>query len=261
MSAPSEVTAHARSPGAGLREHGLVGLSVERGDAVSAVEFEHLGHGCQVDPAGVHKAMDPSFRDGFPLMYEGWHALAREAVLRPGDHRASVQPDGRVVHTLGIKQGMLDPVDLDAMVAALKVAVDEAPVSAIVFHRLGTRCQGRLPWSSVAPAVESVAASTATEIVVFTDEWDDLVDELLVGQHIRAVVSVTYPWPAFLDLGGPFSGFIDVLGLSEETPLELNQSLDVEVLMLDDDLKQVRARPVDPQLRRKPSRPAAADDP
>lgn len=227
-----------------------MGISVQRGAAVSALEFRHVGHGCQVEWAGLHWAMDPSFSEAFPLMLEEWGSLARGERIRPGDHQVSTQPDGRIVHTLGIKQGMRDQVDLDAVVASVMSVVEVDSIDAIAFHRIGTRCQGRLPWSVVAGPLELVALSASTEIVVFVDEWDDLVDALGVGQHVEATVTAVHQFGAFLELGWPFKGFIDVLELSDEKPLKPGQALEVEVLMLNDAHQQVRACPVDPAFRR-----------
>lgn len=227
-----------------------MGISVRRGEAVSALEFPHVGHSCQVEWVGLNGSMDPAFRETFPLMYEEWGSLARGERLQAGDHLASTQPEGRIVHTLGVKQGMRDEVDLEAVVTSVQAALRDDSTDAIAFHRIGTRCQGRLPWHVIASALESVALSASTEVVVFTDEWDDLVDALGVGQHVEATVTAAHRFGAFLELGWPFEGFIDVAELSDEHPLEPGQSLEVEVLMLDDAHQQVRAYPVDPVLRR-----------
>ena len=195
--------------------------------------------------------MDQAFRTTFPSMHEAWETLAQAGTMAPGDQLTTPLPDGRVVHTLAIKRGMWDPVDSAAVRASMERALSESSAEAIAFHRIGTRCNGRLPWPTVAAAVESVAVSSETDIVVLTDDWDDLVDALQVGDQIRATVTSTPAFGAFLDIGYRFRGLIEVPELSVNHGLEIGQSLEIEIIQLVDHAKQVRARPTDPTLRRK----------
>ena len=229
-----------------------VALIVERGEAVSAAGFSAVGHGCQVELQGLHWAMDPAFRTAFPAMYETWETLVRTESLQPGDQVATLLSDSRTVHTLAIKRGMRDPVDLDAVVSSVQRALAETTAQAIAFHRIATRCDGRLPWRTIAAALEPVAASSATDIVVLTDEWDALVDSFTIGKQIRATVTHAPVFGAFLDIGYPFPAFIDVISISPNHHLEVGQSLEIEIIHLDDARKQVRARPADPDLRHEP---------
>jgi len=194
--------------------------------------------------------MDQRFRIAFPAMYENWEKHALAGTIRAGDHLRTLLPNGAAVHTLAIKQGMNDPVDLDAVTGSLAKALATTDAPAITFHRLGTRCQGRLPWSAIASAIGPIAASSATDVIILTDEWDNLVDALTVGDRVSGKVTRSLTFGAFLDIGWRFPAFIDVACLSPDNRLQDGQSLEVEIVLLDDAKEQVRAWPADPDLRR-----------
>lgn len=194
--------------------------------------------------------MDQRFRIAFPAMYEDWEKHARVGTIRPGDQLRTLLPNGAAVHTLAIKRGMNDPVDLDAVTGSLAKALATTAAPSITFHRIGTRCQGRLPWSAIASAIGPIAASSGTDVIILTDEWDNLVDALSVGDRMSGMVMRSLTFGAFLDIGWPFPAFVDVACLSPDNPLQEGQSLEVEIVLLDDARQQVRAWPADPDLRR-----------
>ncbi len=217
-------------------------LLVERGDPMAS-DHHHVGHGCQVGHTGLHWAMDPGFREAFPAMYGAWEALARRGLLRPGDLERTLT-EGRMVFTVGIKHGLEDEVDLAAIVQGVREAAEVTSAESIAFHRIGTRCEGRMEWSAVAPALEAIAPANGPDIVVYMDEWDDLIDTLVLGQEIDAEVSQVVPFGVFLDLGWPFAGLIDQPGIADELDLRPGHPLKARITALNDGHKQVRCSAV-----------------
>ena len=79
------------------------------------------------------------------------------------------------------------------------------------------------------------------------DPWDDLKDQLEVGDSVKVVVSNIEPYGAFVDLGNDIEGFLHVSEISWDKNirhpkdyLKINQEIDVEVIEIDYQNKKLR---------------------
>ncbi len=88
----------------------------------------------------------------------------------------------------------------------------------------------------------SLSIKAATE-----DPWDDLKDELEVGDAVRVVVSNIEPYGAFVDLGNDIEGFLHISEISWDKNikhpkdyLELDQEIDVEIVEIDFENRKLR---------------------
>ncbi len=79
------------------------------------------------------------------------------------------------------------------------------------------------------------------------DPWDDLKEQLEVGDSVKVVVSNIEPYGAFVDLGNDIEGFLHVSEISWDKNikhpkdyLKINQEIDVEVIEIDYENKKLR---------------------
>jgi small subunit ribosomal protein S1 len=79
------------------------------------------------------------------------------------------------------------------------------------------------------------------------DPWDDLADQLEVGDAVKVTVSNIEPYGAFVDLGNDVEGFLHVSEISWDKNikhpkdyLEVNQEIDVEIVEMDFEKKKLR---------------------
>ena len=79
------------------------------------------------------------------------------------------------------------------------------------------------------------------------DPWEDMKEQLEVGDTIKVVVSNIEPYGAFVDLGNDIEGFLHISEISWDKNirhpkdyLELNQELDVEVIEIDTENRRLR---------------------
>jgi len=79
------------------------------------------------------------------------------------------------------------------------------------------------------------------------DPWDDLADQLEVGDAVKVLVSNIEPYGAFVDLGNDVEGFLHVSEISWDKNikhpkdyLEVNQEIDVEIVEMDFEKKKLR---------------------
>jgi small subunit ribosomal protein S1 len=79
------------------------------------------------------------------------------------------------------------------------------------------------------------------------DPWDDLADQLEVGDAVKVTVSNIEPYGAFVDLGNDVEGFLHVSEISWDKNikhpkdyLEVGQEIDVEIVEMDFEKKKLR---------------------
>ncbi len=79
------------------------------------------------------------------------------------------------------------------------------------------------------------------------DPWDDLADQLEVGDAVKVLVSNIEPYGAFVDLGNDVEGFLHVSEISWDKNikhpkdyLEVDQEIDVEIVEMDFEKKKLR---------------------
>ncbi len=79
------------------------------------------------------------------------------------------------------------------------------------------------------------------------DPWDDLAEQLEVGDAVKVVVTNIEPYGAFVDLGNDVEGFLHVSEISWDKNikhpkdyLEINQEIDVEIVEMDFEKKKLR---------------------
>ncbi len=79
------------------------------------------------------------------------------------------------------------------------------------------------------------------------DPWDDLAEQLEVGDAVKVVVTNIEPYGAFVDLGNDVEGFLHVSEISWDKNikhpkdyLEVNQEIDVEIVEMDFEKKKLR---------------------
>jgi small subunit ribosomal protein S1 len=79
------------------------------------------------------------------------------------------------------------------------------------------------------------------------DPWDDLAEQLEVGDAVKVTVSNIEPYGAFVDLGNDVEGFLHVSEISWDINikhpkdyLEVNQEIDVEIVEMDFEKKKLR---------------------
>jgi len=79
------------------------------------------------------------------------------------------------------------------------------------------------------------------------DPWDDLAEQLEVGDAVKVTVSNIEPYGAFVDLGNDVEGFLHVSEISWDKNikhpkdyLEVNQEIDVEIVEMDFEKKKLR---------------------
>ncbi len=79
------------------------------------------------------------------------------------------------------------------------------------------------------------------------DPWEDMKEQLEVGDTIKVTVSNIEPYGAFVDLGNDIEGFLHISEISWDKNirhpkdyLELNQELDVEVIEIDTENRRLR---------------------
>jgi small subunit ribosomal protein S1 len=82
---------------------------------------------------------------------------------------------------------------------------------------------------------------------VYGDPWDEIKDELEVGDTIKVTVSNIEPYGAFVDLGNDIEGFLHVSEVSWDknvkTPgdyLKVNEEINVEVIEISTEKKRLR---------------------
>ncbi len=79
------------------------------------------------------------------------------------------------------------------------------------------------------------------------DPWDDLAEQLEVGDAVKVLVSNIEPYGAFVDLGNDVEGFLHVSEISWDKNikhpkdyLEVDQEIDVEIVEMDFEKKKLR---------------------
>ncbi len=79
------------------------------------------------------------------------------------------------------------------------------------------------------------------------DPWDDLAEQLEVGDAVKVLVSNIEPYGAFVDLGNDVEGFLHVSEVSWDKNikhpkdyLEVDQEIDVEIVEMDFEKKKLR---------------------
>ena len=79
------------------------------------------------------------------------------------------------------------------------------------------------------------------------DPWDDLAEQLEVGDAVKVTVSNIEPYGAFVDLGNDVEGFLHVSEISWDKNikhpkdyLEVDQEIDVEIVEMDFEKKKLR---------------------
>ncbi len=80
-----------------------------------------------------------------------------------------------------------------------------------------------------------------------SDPWDDLAEQLEIGDAVKVVVSNIEPYGAFVDLGNDVEGFLHVSEISWDKNirhpkdyLEVDQEIDVEIVEMDFEKKKLR---------------------
>lgn len=138
-----------------------------RGGNLFASELPALGHGCNCAGA-MGKGIAVEFRRRWPAMFEEYKRRCADGSFKPGDLLVWEAAD-RVVFNLGTQRTWRTKAELWAIEKSVRKMIEWAEqhgVPGVALPRIGAGLGG-LAWRDVAATLDSVAATTSVEVVVF----------------------------------------------------------------------------------------------